>query len=178
MDYQQAYAAAADPFSAIVRGGRDWGAKSPCEGWTAADVLHHVRTTQREFLASHGLDQDWPADQADPVADWLAHDARVRALLSDEMIRTRAIDGYFGPSTIGDLLAGFYGWDLLVHRWDLASALGVDAGLTDAELDAIEAPLPMFGDQLYSPGICQSPLDAPPDADRQARVLARLGRRG
>lgn len=113
MDYQQAYAAAADPFTAIVRRGRDWGAGSPCEGWSAADVLHHVRTTQREFLASHGLDQDWPADRADPVADWLAHDARVRALLSEESIGKRAIDGYFGPSTIGDLMAGFYGWD----RW-------------------------------------------------------------
>ena len=75
-------------------------------------------------------------------------------------------------------MAGFYGWDLLVHRWDLASALGVDAGLTEAELDAIEAPLAMFGDQLYSPGICQPPLDVPAAAERQARVLARLGRRG
>ena len=43
----------ADRFSSIVAGvaGR-WDAASPCEGWTAADVVTHVIGTQRDFLSA------------------------------------------------------------------------------------------------------------------------------
>ena len=48
--------------------------------------------------------------------------------------------------------------------------------LDETDLDAIEAPLPGFGDQLYAPGICAGPVEVGEDQPRQVRVLARLGR--
>jgi hypothetical protein len=65
---------------------------------------------------------------------------------------------------------------MLVHRWDVARAVGVDAGLTDAELDRVAEGADRFGDALYTDGICRPAVDAPADADRRTRVLARLGR--
>jgi hypothetical protein len=64
-----------------------------------------------------------------------------------------------------------------VHRWDIATATGQDAPLTDDELDRIEQDADGFGDAIYMEGVCKSGVEAPDGADRQTRVLARLGRR-
>ena len=72
-------------------------------------------------------------------------------------------------------MASLYGWDLLVHRWDLARALGADDRFTDKELDQIEAALAGFGDALYGPGICAAPVDVAESEPRQVRLLALLG---
>ena len=82
----------------------------------------------------------------------------------------RSFDGYFGPSTIGDTLANFYGWDLAVHAWDLARATGQPSPISDAE--GAEG----WGESLYSEGVCQPAKDAPADADAVERLLAKLGR--
>ena len=55
-------------------------------------------------------------------------------------------------------------------------AVGADAGLTDDELDRVESGADSFGPALHMDGICRPALDAPADADRATRVLARLGR--
>jgi len=59
---------------------------------------------------------------------------------------------------------------------DVARAVGAGAGLTNAELDRIEAGAESFGEALYMDGICRPAVEVPADADRATRVLARLGR--
>ena len=49
------YRAALTPLSDIVATVTDWAAPSPCEGWSALDVLDHVLTTQRALLTARGL---------------------------------------------------------------------------------------------------------------------------
>ncbi|MDP9391226.1 MAG: maleylpyruvate isomerase N-terminal domain-containing protein, partial [Actinomycetota bacterium] len=45
-----------------------WGNPSPCGKWSAADVVGHLIGTQREFLATHGVDLgEAPDVAADPV---------------------------------------------------------------------------------------------------------------
>jgi uncharacterized protein (TIGR03086 family) len=156
-----------------------WGAPSPCEGWTAADVVGHLVGTQRDFLGTHGADLGGPPDVvADPAAAWRAHAARVAAAVADDELPAREFDGFFGPTTVGEAFQRYYVWDMLVHRWDLARAVGADAALTDAELDLVEAGADGFGPALHMDGICRPALDVPADADRSTRVLARLGRAG
>jgi hypothetical protein len=58
----------------------------------------------------------------------------------------------------------------------LAQAAGRDERFGDEELDAIEAAIDGFGEHLYDDGVCKPALEVPADADRQAKVLARLGR--
>jgi uncharacterized protein (TIGR03086 family) len=174
------YTADADPFTTVVTSlpHDAWDAPSPCEGWSARDVLDHVVATQREFLSGHGLDVGPPPDlHADPVAGWSAHSETVRAWVCDDAVMARGYDGFFGPTTIGATLLDFYGFDLLVHRWDIASAADLDERFTSSELDRIDASADAFGPGLYMEGVCKPAVEVPGDADRQTRVLALLGRR-
>ncbi|MEP7334052.1 MAG: TIGR03086 family metal-binding protein [Terracoccus sp.] len=174
------YAQLTDRFGVVVDSlaPPDWDAASPCDGWAARDVLNHVMSTQRDFLAQHGVDagSSIPA-KVDPVQAWHTHDRRLRELLADPAVADLEYDGVFGRSTIGAAITTFYGFDLLVHRWDLAQAAGHDETLDAAELDTIEASADGFGEHLYGEGVCKPAVEVPGGADRQARVLARLGRR-
>ncbi|MGY2085076.1 TIGR03086 family metal-binding protein [Blastococcus sp. SYSU DS0539] len=154
-----------------------WSRPSPCEGWTAADVVGHLVETQRQFLTTHGVDLgEAPDVAADPAAAWREHADRVAGALSDEAVPAREFDGFFGPTTVGAAFEQFYVWDMVVHRWDVARAVGADAALTDEELDRIETGADGFGPALHMDGICRPALDVPADADRRTRALARLGR--
>jgi uncharacterized protein (TIGR03086 family) len=187
-DILDSYARLADRFGSVVDRVRAsaWDAPSPCEGWSARDVLAHVVTSQRGFLAqrgidastSHPLDVDHPTDSAtDPRAAWHAHDERMRELLADPAAAGMEYDGVFGRTTVGQSLVAFHGFDLVVHRWDIAVAAGLDERLGDDELDMLERSADGFGDHLYDDGVCKPALTVPDGADRQERVLARLGRR-
>lgn len=172
------YDAHADRFTAVVEaaGDTDWSSPSPCEGWTAADVLDHVVDTQRDFLDNRGADVG-ARPEGTPHEVWAAHRDVVRRVTADDAFVSEEYDGYFGRTTVADTLANFYGFDLLVHRWDLARALGQDVTWDDAELDKIEASLDGFGDALYSDGVCKPAIEVPAGASRQERVLGRMGRR-
>lgn len=176
-DQATEYAARAAAITRLVDAAQpvDWDRPSPCEGWAARDVVSHLVETQRDFLHQQGLDLAAPAGK-DSAQHWRTHSSVVAALLRDPTVGEREYDGYFGRTTIGATMAQFYGWDMLVHRWDLAKALGGDDNLSERELDEIEAALPGFGDQLYGEGICGAPVPVGEDEPRQIRVLARLGR--
>ena len=173
-----AYSAALEPLLAVVEGvpaGR-WDAATPCEGWSARDVVAHVVDTQREFLTGRGVDLGPAPDLADPAGALREHTGRVLTAIGDPAVADAPYDGFFGPTTVGETLEQFYVWDLVVHRWDLATATGQDAALSDAELDRVESGAGTWGDALYMEGICKK-VDAPAGADRQTRILAMLGRR-
>jgi uncharacterized protein (TIGR03086 family) len=170
------YLDAADRFSAIVDTTTDWSAASPCEGWTAADVVDHVVDTERDFLARHGADLgDRPSGT--PAQVWAQHLEAVRPLAEDDSFRAREFDGFFGRTTIGATLDGFYGFDLVVHGWDLGSAGGRPTTFTEADMDAMERSFEGFGDAAYSDGVFEQPVEVPDDADRQTKLLALMGRR-
>jgi len=163
-------------FSAVVDAVTDWTAPSPCEGWSAADVVLHVVDTQRDFLAQRAADLG-PRPGGDPAAVWREHLEQVSRLLQDEALVNAEFDGYFGPTTVADTLADFYGFDLVVHRWDVGRAAGQPVTFSSQEMDAAEAAIPSWGDALYSEGVCARPVPVPDDASRQDRLLATLGRR-
>jgi uncharacterized protein (TIGR03086 family) len=176
------YAAAAAPLTDLVDAvpGDRWDAASPCEGWTARDVVRHLVETQRDFLTGHGVDLGPAPDlDADPAAAWRAHRQAAGAAASDPAVTGTAFDGYFGPTTVGETLERFYVFDLVAHRWDLARAVGARTGasFTDAELDQLEAGIASFGDAIRADGICGPAVDVPAGADRETKVLALLGRR-
>ena len=166
---------AADRFSATVDATTDWSAPSPCTGWTAADVVDHVVDTERDYLSR--MDVDLPArPTGSPAEVWAAHLAAVRPLVTDEL-RAREYDGFFGRTTMGATLDDFYGFDLVVHGWDLGSSQGAPTTFTDGDMDAMERAFVGFGDHAYDDGVFEQPVDVAEDADRQTRLLARMGRR-
>jgi uncharacterized protein (TIGR03086 family) len=168
----------AEKFDAVVgaAGDADWDAQSPCEEWTAAGVVAHVVDSQRDFLERQGAEVG-PRPSGSPPEVWAAHRTAVDDIVADEDFTSREYDGYFGRTTIEETLANFYGFDMIVHRWDLATALGRDAAWSGAELDRIEIALDGFGDNLYVDGVCKPAVDVPDDAPRAVRLLGRMGRR-
>ena len=167
---------AADRFTDLVTTTTDWSAPSPCEGWSAADLLDHLVDSQRDYFSR--MDQpvgDRPSGT--PAEVWAAHLAAVRPVAADESVRTREYDGFFRRTTIGATLDDFYGFDLVVHGWDLGSSQGRPTTFTDADLAALEAAFEGFGDHAYDEGVFRRPVEVPADADRQTRLLARMGRR-
>ncbi|MDN5727838.1 MAG: maleylpyruvate isomerase family mycothiol-dependent enzyme, partial [Propionibacteriales bacterium] len=173
----QQYQALADGFAAILDEvpSQAWSAQSPCEDWTAGDVVTHVIDTQRDFLAGHGIELS-PITSDDPAAAWRQHQSAVASALADPAIGDKEFAGHFGPTTVGQTLVSFYGFDLVAHRWDVAASAGIDLRFADEELATMETSADGWGEALYAEGICKN-IDPPAGADRQTRLLARLGRR-
>lgn len=173
------YAEASIPLTALldaVPAGR-WGRPSPCEGWLARDVVRHLIETQRDFLTARGFDAGPPVDvDADPAAAWRVHSAAVADLLVRPEVTAASYDGYFGPATVADTISRFYVPDMVVHRWDVATAVGGDTRMGDDELDRLEANVDSWGDALYVDGICKPGVVAPGGSSRQVVLLARMGR--
>ncbi len=171
---------ARQPLEAVLDAVNDdqWSAQSPCEGWTARDVLDHIVATQRDFFNERGFDVGAAPDlDADPASAWRDHAQRVVKVLQDDASVTSEYEGYFGPTTVGGTFAQFYIWDMLVHRWDIATAAGLEAQLTNAELDAIDEGAQAFGENLYMEGICKPQVESARGSDRTTMVLGKLGRR-
>ena len=75
-----------------------WTRPSPCEGWTARDVVGHLVQTQRDFLTGRGFDLGLAADidsvdVMDPAAAWRAHAAAVTGLLARPEVKAAYLEG-------------------------------------------------------------------------------------
>lgn len=155
-----------------------WDAPTPCTGWTVADVVDHVISTQNDFLRRHGLADDAGTvpTGSDPRQAWRAHAAAALSVLERDGVAETTFDGYFGPTTIGDTMADFYGWDLVIHGWDVARATGQPSPIREDEAAGLAATADGWGKALYSEGICAQPVEVPPDAGRLDKLLGKLGR--
>lgn len=151
-----------------------WDAPSPCEGWTARDVVHHVATTPAMFYRFIGAEP--PALPVDPVEALPVMHADVLAKLEDPAVATTEFEGFFGRSTWEAAVDGFVNFDLVIHNWDLSKAAGLDTTIPDDDLGRVEAAAEGFGDAGRSPGVFGPAIDPPPGADRQTRLLCFVGR--
>lgn len=176
MNHIDAYKARAERFGRIVSGAAGaWNSPTPCTDWTAGDVVKHVIETEHDFLTRHDL-TDVPMPVGDPGQAWQTHADQTLAALSADGVAERSYDGYFGPTTFGETMADFYGWDLEIHGWDIARATGQPDPFSDAEAVELDAATAAWGPALYSEGICAQPVQVPDDAGAAAKLLAKLGR--
>lgn len=159
--------------------GTAWERPSPCEGWTARDVVRHVAETQRDLLDRVGLAPDDRELPDDPVAAWDLVRGWVATVLAEPERAGLIYESYFGPTTVAETLDTFYCSDLAIHRWDLARA----AGLADHEempadeVARLTQDYRKLGESLRSPGVCGPPVELDtPDPTEQDRLLAFLGR--
>ena len=100
-----------------------WENPSPCEGWSAKDVLDHVIDTQRDVFSKRGLELG-PRPEGAPHEAWAAHAAAVRSAVTDEETLLATYDSFFGPTTLADTLLSFHRFDLIIHAWDIQRAAG------------------------------------------------------
>jgi uncharacterized protein (TIGR03086 family) len=179
-EVSERYVRLADAFTATVTAvpADAWANPSPCADWTARDVVRHVAATQGMFLGFVGRDLgDVPSVDDDPLAAWTAARAVVQGDLEDPVRAAAEFDGFLGRSTFEAAVDRFLCMDLVVHRWDLAHAAGLDDRIDAADVARVRQGAEAFGDALRSPGAFGPALEPPDGADEQARLLAFLGRR-
>lgn len=114
------YRKLADRFTRVVEAVPEdcWDAASPCQGWSARLVFDHVVTSELAHLERLGFAPDTESRSA-------VRDA-MQAGLEDPDRADTPYESFFGPSTFAETVDGFYTFDLLVHGWDMARAVGLD----------------------------------------------------
>jgi uncharacterized protein (TIGR03086 family) len=120
------YRALADDFSARVNTvpAAAWSNQSPCEEWTARDVVTHVIGIHRHFLSILDGTPEPSGDPGDVVAAWTAVRSDVETALADPDRAGRVVETPFGTMPFEVLVGRFMSVDLLVHTWDLSRARG------------------------------------------------------
>ncbi len=162
-----------------------WDRPSPCDGWTARHVIGHVVAIQRwmeslirgtEAPMNPMVDPDRHAGD-DPYAAWAsARDGMLEALDHHGVLQ-RQVTNWNGPQTV-DFMVGFNVGDTLIHSWDLARAAGVDDRLAPELVERVHAGFVRIADSMRGPMMFGASVDAGPEADPQARLLALVGRKG
>jgi len=159
---------------------------TPCAGWTLADLLAHVTVQQRGFAAAARGERteldDWePGLPGEPAAAY-------RAASDDVVAAFAALDDPNTPMHLPELRAelipaglavGFHLVDNVVHAWDLAAALGVEARFDDEVLAAALAIARRVPDDANreQPGAAFAhALDVPDGAHPFTETLLLLGR--
>jgi uncharacterized protein (TIGR03083 family) len=77
-----------------------WSAATPCEGWTARDVVQHLVDTSGMFLGF--IDQEAPAGPSvddDPLGAFSAARDAVQGALDDPATASKEYDGMFGRTS-------------------------------------------------------------------------------
>jgi uncharacterized protein (TIGR03086 family) len=132
----------------------DWDRPSPCEGWSALDVLGHLGTSiQMGISVLRGEQPSWPeaarpADlvAGDPAAYWDGLAAEARAAL-DGADLDQVMETPMGPRTVRDRLA-FPAIDLYVHAWDVARAAGRTIDVPDDVIEFAHSYIDPFPDDV------------------------------
>jgi uncharacterized protein (TIGR03086 family) len=156
-----------------------WGSPTPCEGWTASDVVVHcigvMAALKRQAETGEFALPEHPDEPDDLLEAWnTARDETLEAL-DQPGVLGREGNYWIGPGTVDDLL-GFALWDPLTHSWDLATATGVDAAGSD-ELAA--AAMPVVGEMapsLRQMGLLADPIEVPGNAAMMDQFLGLTGR--
>jgi uncharacterized protein (TIGR03086 family) len=155
-----------------------WASPSPCEGWTARDVVAHIIGNLGVFEGFVGRELgDVPSTDDDPAAAFAAANRVVSDHLHDPDAAAASFEGaVFGHMTFAEGIDRFVSYDLLIHRWDLARAAGLDVMLPADEVARAREAASAFGDALRGPNAFGPEVPAPDGADEQTRLLAFLGR--
>ncbi|MEU8117931.1 maleylpyruvate isomerase family mycothiol-dependent enzyme [Spirillospora sp. NPDC049024] len=149
-------------------------APTPCEGWTVTDLLRHMNE-RHEAIARTALPAREPS--GDPRGDFALTAARCLAVL--ERAGETVTMPRLGPLST-EWVLGIHAVDMLVHRWDLARALGTapaaPSWITDAALPLARANTAP-GSPLNGPGAAyRPPLAEDPARPAIDNIAALLGR--
>jgi uncharacterized protein (TIGR03086 family) len=173
------YRRLSDRFAELVAGVPDgaWGNPSPCEEWTARELVAHVVETPGMFFGM--VDRPFEITASvddDPVAAFDQSRRQVQAELDDPVRAATAFEGFFGKSTFAEAVDRFACMDLVIHGWDLARATGQPEDMDPAEVTLLTESVAGFGEMLRSPGVCGPEVPVGDDVDAQTKLLALVGR--
>jgi uncharacterized protein (TIGR03086 family) len=154
-----------------------WSAPTPCDEWTARDLVGHLVSTSGMFLGFIGEDApEGPAVEDDSLGAFAAARDAVQDALDDHARANLEHDGLMGRTTFAKSVDGFLSADLVIHRWDLARATGQNEVLPAEEVRRIYEMLEPMDEQMRQPSAFGPKVEPPAGADEQTRLLCFLGR--
>jgi len=155
----------------------DWDNPSPCECWSARDVLSHVLDSEADIVTKVGLSIERSVDLTDdPIAAWREVRDGMQSVLDDPATATLEYESFGSPTTIADTVDRFFCFDLIVHRWDIARAAGQSISIPAEDVDDAHAFLDSMGQMFYDYGASAPPVAVAHEASAQEKLLGRAGR--
>lgn len=154
-----------------------WDSPSPCEEWSARDVVRHMVDSYASVLGRAGLDlPPGPSVDEDPPAAWAHARDAVQAILDDPALAASEYDAFGGRAKVEETFGSFMCVDLVVHRWDLARATGLDDAIPADDIAFARAFSERMGEMARTSGAFGPEVPVSEGADEQTRLLAFLGR--
>ncbi|MEV6650956.1 TIGR03086 family metal-binding protein [Streptomyces sp. NPDC051219] len=162
-----------------------WDAPTPCAEWSVADLVNHLTVeqlwvpllvTQRRTVedVADALEGEVLGD--DPVTAWDAAATAAREAFGAPGALARTVHLSYGRTRASAYCAQMTA-DAVVHAWDLSRAIGAPERLPDALVDFTAEEVTPYAGGLEATGLFAAPVEPPPGADAQTRLLALLGRR-
>ena len=156
-----------------------WNNPSPCEGWTARDVVGHLTQWIPAFFGSHGVEFPVvPSVEDDPLGAWETVRVTIATALADPIMAATEVETPFSKQSLAETVDMIVTGDVFTHTWDLARATGQSETLDPDQLQRMIAGIGAMPDEvLRAEGMFGPPIDVPADADDQTRFLGYVGRR-
>ena len=185
-DNLRVYTKALYGFDHVVRlvPSSSWDSPSPCEGWSARDVLGHVIAVQgyveslargvEPTLNPYGSPGGLAGD--DPLRSWSAARESVLEAIDAPGVLDHTVQTFRAEETIDNFLA----WnvvDTLAHTWDLARAGGVDNHLDDDLIAHATTQAAPAIEAMRQPPFFSGAVIVSNDPSPAVQFLAMLGRR-
>lgn len=185
-DLTQLYGRAVEEFADRVRavGPDDWKRSTPCTEWDVRDLVNHLVGENRwtpPLLDGKTIDEvgnrfDGDLLGDDPHATWQEAAEEAIAAVGQAGALGRVVHVSFGDIS-GEEYVTQLTTDHVVHAWDLARAIGGDERLDPELVEFVYGYLEPRVDGWRAAGAFGPDVQAvPPEADRQARLLALTGR--
>ncbi|MFD4568355.1 TIGR03086 family metal-binding protein [Streptomyces sp. NPDC058475] len=177
---------ALDLFGDRVHAVRDdqWNAPTPCTDWSVRDLVNHLVGEQlwvppllRDGATVEEIADTYDGDVlgSDPAASWDASARACRETFAAPGALERVVPLSYGLAA-GTFYCAQLVTDLTVHSWDLARAIGADERLPDDLLAFAAREVAPYPADLAQAGLFAAPVEPPPEADGQTRLLCLLGR--
>lgn len=164
-----------------------WSAPTPCPEWDVRALVDHVVRSNLAVVAMlDGLALtelakldvarlDFDVLGSEPLSAWL----RAADIAVDAFARPGAFDvivHHPSGDMPGQRFAVMRFNEILVHGWDLARAIGADTTLDPVMVEAAHAFIAPVAHALPVTGYFAEALEIAPTANRQAQLLALVGR--
>ncbi|MFC3965384.1 TIGR03086 family metal-binding protein [Nocardia jiangsuensis] len=182
MSTPETMAAAAAPLLRIAAAitPADLDRPTPCTDYDVAALVNHLLYWAPGLAAAGRREQAPPPPESLPLDAEFAETLRPRV---DEIVAAwsepRAWQGtaeFAGAVLPAPMLGGMVVGELVVHGWDLARALGLDAGWDDALLGFLFEQVSATAEQGREMGAYGPAVPIPDSAPTLDRVLATTGR--
>jgi uncharacterized protein (TIGR03086 family) len=172
------YETAASGFAGVLaQCGDDLSMASPCEGWTAQDVVDHVMGGPPYYAEAWGGQAPDVPDDADRATRYTAESRALATTCRQPGVLDKMIASPFGEGEIPiGMMFGILTSDTLIHTWDLARSIGVDVELDQDLLQRTWDGLIPMEAMVRNPQVFGPAVEIDDTASLQDRAMAWFGR--